>query len=62
MKVPLLDLKDQYGVIKDEILKAANEVFESQYFILGPRVELPVEKEDQPHIQSVCNTCEEKKR
>ena len=44
MKVPLLDLKGQYSVIKDEILQAANEVFESQYFILGPRVE-SLEKE-----------------
>ncbi len=44
MKVPLLDLKGQYSVIKDEILEAAHEVFESQYFILGPRVE-SLEKE-----------------
>ncbi|NOQ20677.1 MAG: transcriptional regulator, partial [Desulfobacterales bacterium] len=44
MKVPLLDLKSQYSVIKDEILEAAHEVFESQYFILGPRVE-SLEKE-----------------
>ena len=39
MKVPLLDLKAQYAGIRDEILKAVVEVFESQYFILGPRVE-----------------------
>jgi len=39
MKVPLLDLKEQYQSIKEEILKVAEEVFESQYFILGPRVE-----------------------
>jgi dTDP-4-amino-4,6-dideoxygalactose transaminase len=38
MKVPLLDLKEQYKAIKKEILKTAEEVFESQYFILGPRV------------------------
>jgi dTDP-4-amino-4,6-dideoxygalactose transaminase len=44
MKVPLLDLKAQYQTIKPEILKAAEEVFESQYFILGPRVEA-LEKE-----------------
>lgn len=39
MKVPLLDLKGQYSTIKEEILQAAHEVFESQYFILGPKVE-----------------------
>ena len=39
MKVPLLDLKAQYQSIKAEIQKVTAEVFESQYFILGPRVE-----------------------
>lgn len=39
MKVPLLDLKAQYQNIKMEILKVTQEVFESQYFILGSRVE-----------------------
>lgn len=39
MKVPLLDLKEQYKSIKEEILTVAEEIFESQYFILGPRVE-----------------------
>lgn len=39
MKVPLLDLKGQYKIIKDEILEVTNEIFESQYFILGPNVE-----------------------
>jgi len=39
MKVPLLDLKNQYQSIREEILKVSAEVFESQYFILGPRVE-----------------------
>ncbi len=38
MKVPLLDLKIQYKDIKDEILKVTEEIFESQYFILGPHV------------------------
>jgi dTDP-4-amino-4,6-dideoxygalactose transaminase len=38
MKVPLLDLKEQYKTIKKEVLEAAEELFESQYFILGPRV------------------------
>ena len=39
MKVPLLDLKEQYKGIKDEIIKAVMEVFDSQQFILGPKVE-----------------------
>ncbi|MGW8222726.1 MAG: DegT/DnrJ/EryC1/StrS family aminotransferase [Syntrophobacteria bacterium] len=39
MKVPLLDLKEQYQSIKDEIKEAMEEVLESQHFILGPRVE-----------------------
>ena len=39
MKVPLLDLKKQYAEIQDEIAQVANEVFQSQQFILGPRVE-----------------------
>ena len=39
MKVPLLDLKSQYATIKDEVLRVTEEVYDSQYFILGPRVE-----------------------
>ena len=38
IKVPLLDLKEQYKTIKEEVLETAEELFESQYFILGPRV------------------------
>ena len=38
MKVPLLDLKNQYQTFKDEILESLHELFESQYFILGPHV------------------------
>jgi len=38
MKVPLLDLKEQYKTIKQEVMEAVEEVFESQYFILGPKV------------------------
>lgn len=38
MKVPLLDLVAQYQTIRDEIKKEVDEVFESQYFILGPKV------------------------
>ncbi|MBZ5676637.1 MAG: DegT/DnrJ/EryC1/StrS family aminotransferase [Acidobacteriia bacterium] len=39
MKVPLLDLKAQYASIKPEVDAAIAEVLESQYFILGPKVE-----------------------
>jgi len=39
MKVPLLDLKAQYKAIKKEVLSAAEEIFESQQFILGSKVE-----------------------
>lgn len=40
MKVPLLDLKGQYEEIKEEALKVTEEIYESQYFILGPNVDL----------------------
>jgi dTDP-4-amino-4,6-dideoxygalactose transaminase len=39
MNVPLLDLKAQYGAIKADVDAAIAEVFESQHFILGPKVE-----------------------
>jgi dTDP-4-amino-4,6-dideoxygalactose transaminase len=39
MPIPLLDLKLQYATIRDEVLRVTDEVYESQYFILGPRVE-----------------------
>jgi dTDP-4-amino-4,6-dideoxygalactose transaminase len=38
MQVPLLDLKEQYTTIKEEIFKTAEDIFETQYFILGPKV------------------------
>ncbi len=38
MKVPLLDLQAQYQTIKTEIDAAVAEVFDSQRFILGPKV------------------------
>ena len=38
MDVPLLDLKAQYETIRGEIQTAVNKVFESQVFILGPKV------------------------
>jgi dTDP-4-amino-4,6-dideoxygalactose transaminase len=39
LKVPLLDLKPQYNKIKSEIMTDVEAVFDSQIFILGPRVE-----------------------
>ncbi len=44
MKVPLLDLKPQYNSLKKELDEALLKVAESQYFILGPEVEI-MEKE-----------------
>jgi dTDP-4-amino-4,6-dideoxygalactose transaminase len=49
MKVPLLNLKKQYEGIKEDVMRAVNEVFDSQMFILGPKVE-ELEKE----IASYC--------
>ncbi len=37
--VPLLDLRKQYAALREEILRVTSEVYESQHFILGPRVE-----------------------
>jgi len=39
MQVPLLDLKLQYAQIKDEVLRVTDEVYSSQMFILGKRVD-----------------------
>ena len=39
MKVPLLDLKAQYNTIRDDVLAATRELYETQRFILGPEVE-----------------------
>jgi len=38
LKVPLLDLKKQYEKIKDEVMSAAEEIFDSQQFIFGPKL------------------------
>ena len=37
--VPFLDLKAQFGEIRDEVLGAVTRVLESQHFILGPEVD-----------------------
>ncbi len=39
MAIPLLDLKQQYAQIKDEALRVTAEIYESQMFILGKRVD-----------------------
>ena len=39
MQVPLLDLKKQYAVIRKEVQAVTEEIYESQYFIMGPHVE-----------------------
>jgi dTDP-4-amino-4,6-dideoxygalactose transaminase len=39
MPIPLLDLKLQYAQIREEALRVTAEIYESQLFILGKRVE-----------------------
>ena len=39
MQVPLLDLKSQYAKLKSEIIPEIEELCDSQYFILGAKVE-----------------------
>jgi dTDP-4-amino-4,6-dideoxygalactose transaminase len=39
MPVPLLDLKLQYAGIREEVLRVTDEVYSSQMFILGKRVD-----------------------
>jgi dTDP-4-amino-4,6-dideoxygalactose transaminase len=38
IKVPLLDLKAQYGPLREETRRVVDAIFESQYFIMGPAV------------------------
>jgi hypothetical protein len=38
LNVPLLDLRAQYLTIKDEVRVELDAVYESQHFILGPKV------------------------
>ncbi|NOZ23885.1 MAG: DegT/DnrJ/EryC1/StrS family aminotransferase, partial [Planctomycetes bacterium] len=53
MKVPVLDLKRQYQGLKHEIDAAVLSVLESQYFILGPEVEV-LEKEIAEYCGAKC--------
>jgi len=50
LKIPLLDLKAQYNTIEEEIIAATMEVYQSQRFILGPKVEA-LEKEIAAYTQ-----------
>ena len=38
IEVKLLDLKRQWATIREEVEREVQEVFDSQYFVLGPRV------------------------
>jgi dTDP-4-amino-4,6-dideoxygalactose transaminase len=49
MAVPLLDLKQQYASIRDDVMRVTGEVYESQQFILGRRVE-----EFERHFAAYC--------
>ena len=51
MKVKLLDLTAQYESIRGEVMEAVTEVFESEYFILGPKV-AELEKELSAYCQA----------
>ncbi len=57
MQVPLLDLREQYAPLKDEIIKEITEICDSQRFILGDKV-TKLESElceycDAPHVCGV---------
>lgn len=51
MKVPAVDLKAQYAMLREELLQSLHEILESQLFILGPKV-AQLEKE----IAAYCET------
>ena len=39
MRVPLLDLREQYAALDSDIRREINDVLATQQFILGPKVE-----------------------
>jgi dTDP-4-amino-4,6-dideoxygalactose transaminase len=49
MKVPLLDLKKQFETIKPAVMAVTEEIYDSQQFILGPKV-----KELEDKIAAYC--------
>jgi dTDP-4-amino-4,6-dideoxygalactose transaminase len=51
MAIPLLDLKLQYAAIREEALRVTAEIYESQLFILGKRVD-DFEKDFAAYCQS----------
>jgi dTDP-4-amino-4,6-dideoxygalactose transaminase len=51
MAIPLLDLKAQYAGIREEVLQVTDEVYASQAFILGKRVE-----DFERHFAEYCQT------
>jgi len=51
LQVKLLDLVAQYETIREEVMEAVGEVFDSQYFVLGPKV-----RELEEAIASYCGT------
>jgi dTDP-4-amino-4,6-dideoxygalactose transaminase len=51
MQVPLLDLKGQYSALRGEIRRVLDDVCDSQYFILGPRV-----KAFEEHVAEYCGS------
>jgi dTDP-4-amino-4,6-dideoxygalactose transaminase len=52
MKIPLLDLKAQYELIRSDVEAAIRDVMESQQFILGPKVE-----ECERAVAAYCGSC-----
>ena len=48
--VPLLDLNRQYEPIKEDVMAAMQEVFDSKRFILGPNIDAL-----EQHIARYCN-------
>lgn len=51
MRIPILDLKAQYAIIKDEVKQAIDKVCESQAFALGPAV-----GDFEKNVAAYCNT------
>ena len=39
MQVPLLDLRSQYAKLKPAVQSAISELCDTQFFVLGPKVE-----------------------
>ena len=57
MKVPFFDLKPQFSFIEEEVKSAIDEVFKTQQFILGPKVEALEQVIAQLLPDSICHRC-----